>query len=124
MLVNLADGADVVALETTDAIATYRPARPISEQVAMTRQLPYGKFLAWRQMVTLEPPRRPEPGRVSATAAWRSEDWKFGFVGSRDRSSGAMHLPPARVSRIGGAVDDMEKVSMADAKGTLSLIHI
>ena len=119
MLVNLADGADVVALETTEAIATYRPARPLSEQTATTRQLPYGKFLAWRQMVTLEPPRRPEPGRVSATAAWRSEDWKFGFVGTRDRSSGAMHLPPARVSRVGGAVDDMEKVSMADAKGTI-----
>ena len=49
--------------------------------------LAYGKFLTWRGMVTPEPPRRPEPQRVSASAAWRSEDWKFGFVGSRDRTS-------------------------------------
>lgn len=119
MVVHLADGCDVVALETTEAIATYQPANPVAAQLERTRPLPYGKFLAWRQMVTLEPPRRPEPGRVSATAAWRSEDWKFGFVGTRDRSSGAVHLPPARVSRVGGAVDDMEKISMADAVGTI-----
>ena len=66
-------------------------------------------------MLTVEPPRRPEPARVSSTAAWRSEDWKFGFVGSRDRASGAVHLPPARVSMRGGAFDDMEPVPMAEA---------
>ena len=51
--------------------------------------LPYGKFLSWRGMVTVEPPRRPEPARVSASAAGRTEDWKFGFVGSRDRVDAA-----------------------------------
>ena len=83
------------------------------------RDLPYGKFLSWRGMVTLEPPRRPEPQRVSSSAAWRSEEWKFGFVGSRDRSSGAVHLPPARVSMKGGALDDMEPAAMADVAGTV-----
>ena len=66
-----------------------------------------------------EPPRRPEPARVSSTAAHRNEEWKFGFVGSKDRSSGAVHLPPSRVSMEGGAVDDMEPVAMADATGTV-----
>jgi uncharacterized OB-fold protein/3-oxoacyl-[acyl-carrier-protein] synthase III len=118
-LVHLADGADVVLLRTTDALAGWRPARPVTAQVAGGADLPYGKFLSWRGMLTLEPPRRPEPARVSATAAWRSEDWKFGFVGSRDRSSGAVHLPPARVSMKGGAFDDMEAIPMADAIGTV-----
>ncbi|MEM8704861.1 MAG: OB-fold domain-containing protein, partial [Actinomycetota bacterium] len=46
-------------------------------------------------------------------------DGRFGFVGSRDRNSGMIHLPPARVSEKGGAVDDMEPVPMADTLGTV-----
>jgi 3-hydroxy-3-methylglutaryl CoA synthase/uncharacterized OB-fold protein len=117
-LVSLADGADVLVFRATDAIASYRPARPVAVQVGAGGDLPYGKFLSWRGMVTVEPPRRPEPARVSASAAGRSEDWKFGFVGSRDRATGALHLPPARVS-AGGALDDMEPAPMADTEGTI-----
>ena len=118
-LVHLADGADVVLLRTTGALASWRPPRPVADQVAGGAELPYGKYLAWRGMLNVEPPRRPEPQRVSSPAAWRAEDWKYGFVGSRDRASGAVHLPPARVSMKGGAVDDMEPAPMADAQGTV-----
>ena len=118
-LVVLADGAEVLLFRTTDALAGYEPARPISTQVELGGEIPYGKFLAWRQMVTVEPPRRPEPARVSGAAAGRSEEWKLGFVGSRDRASGALHLPPARVSMDGGAIDDMEAAPMADVAATI-----
>ncbi len=70
-----------------------RRRRPWPRQLSEGAELPYGKFLAWRDMVAPEPPRRPEPGRVSSSAAWRSEAWKFGFVGSRDRTSEVVHLP-------------------------------
>jgi uncharacterized OB-fold protein len=56
---------------------------------------------------------------VSASAAARSTAWKYAFVGSRDRTSGAVHLPPARVSMVGDAVDDMEPIPMADTEGTI-----
>jgi hydroxymethylglutaryl-CoA synthase len=79
----------------------------------------YGKFLSWRGMLTPEPPRRPAPSRVSAPAAARSEAWKFAFVGSRHRGTGAVHLPPARVPMGGGAPDEMDPVPMADAEGTV-----
>ncbi len=117
-LVSLADGADVLLFRVTDAISDYRAARSVEEQVATGGRLPYGKFLSWRGMVTVEPPRRPEPARVSASAAGRSEDWKFGFVGSRDRSTGSLHLPPARVGP-GETLDDMEPAPMADIAGTI-----
>jgi 3-hydroxy-3-methylglutaryl CoA synthase/uncharacterized OB-fold protein len=118
-LLHLADGADGLVFRTTDAISSWAPARPVAAQVESGAPLPYGKFLSWRGMLSPEPPRRPEPQRVSAPAAWRSESWKFGFVGSRDRSSGAVHMPPARVSMTGGAVDDMEPAAMADLVGTV-----
>ncbi|MGZ4682175.1 MAG: Zn-ribbon domain-containing OB-fold protein, partial [Acidimicrobiales bacterium] len=79
----------------------------------------YLQFLSWNGMVTIEPPRRPEPARASSSAAARNESWKFGLVGSRDRTTGAVHMPPARVSYRGGAVDDMEPLPMADATGTI-----
>lgn len=124
-LVSLADGADVLVFRVTDDIETHRPSRPVADQVeAGDESLPYAKFLAWRGTLPANPPNRPEPARASGAAAGRSVDWKYGFVGSRDRESGAVHLPPARVSFVGGNVDDMEPVPMADATGTIQTFTI
>ncbi|MCU1353121.1 MAG: 3-hydroxy-3-methylglutaryl CoA synthase [Acidimicrobiales bacterium] len=119
VLLSLADGADALVFRTTDAIESFAVARPVAAQAAAGAPVPYGKFLAWRGMLTPEPPRRPEPARPSASASSRNEDWKFAFVGTRDRGTGAVHLPPARVSMEGGAVDDMEPVPMADVRGRI-----
>ena len=118
-LVVLADGADVLLFRATDALGSYRPARTIAEQVAAGGPLSYGKFLAWRGMLPVEPPRRPEPGRISAVVAARNEDWKFGFVGSKNPETGEIHMPPARVSSDGLHTDEMVPVVMADAQGTV-----
>ena len=123
-LVHLADGADALVLRATEAVARFTPVRPVAEQVAGGAELPYGKYLSWRGMVSPEPPRRPEPLRVQSPPAWRAEDWKFAFVGSRDRSSGAIHLPPSRVSMRGGAVDDMEPISLAGTPGTIATFTV
>jgi hydroxymethylglutaryl-CoA synthase len=104
-LVVLADGADVLLFRTTEAIAAYEAVRPVAAQVAQGAPVTYGRFLTWRGMLTPEPPRRPEPARVSSSAAARNLDWKFGLIGSRDRGSGAVQIPPARVSMSGGAID-------------------
>ena len=123
-LVALADGADVLVFRTTDAVGTWKPARTVADQIAAGAPLPYGKFLTWRGVVTLEPPRRPEPDRISAAVTGRTEHFKYGFVGSKDRTSDALHLPPARVSRVGDAVDDMEPAPMADVPGTIAAFTI
>jgi 3-hydroxy-3-methylglutaryl CoA synthase/uncharacterized OB-fold protein len=123
-LVVLADGADVMFFRATDAVASHKAARPVAAQVEAGAPVPYGKFLSWRGMVTLEPPRRPEPNRVSSSAAARSEAWKFGFVGARDPATGAIHLPPQRVSADGARVDAMEAVPMADVSGTIATFTI
>jgi 3-hydroxy-3-methylglutaryl CoA synthase/uncharacterized OB-fold protein len=109
-LVSLADGADVLLFRTTDAATTRRAARTVADQAAAGAPIPYGTYLRWRGVLPAEPPRRPEPARPSASAAGRSTDWKFGFVGSRDEA-GEIHLPP----RPG----DATTVPMADAVGTI-----
>ncbi|GAC1316317.1 MAG: hydroxymethylglutaryl-CoA synthase family protein [Acidimicrobiales bacterium] len=111
-VVSLADGADVLLFRVRDV----RPsARPIAAQVAAGGVLSYGTFLAWRGMLTVEPPRRPEPARVSASAASRNAAWKFGFVGARAADTGRVDLPPP--PGAGGAEDT---VLMAEVQGTVA----
>jgi 3-hydroxy-3-methylglutaryl CoA synthase len=109
-LVVLADGADALLFRTTDAVATWQPVRPVAAQVAGGAPVTYGTYLRWRGVLPVEPPRRPEPARPSASAAGRSSAWKFGFVGSAD-AQGEIHLPPQP--------GDSTAVPMAGATGTI-----
>ncbi|MBA3653368.1 MAG: OB-fold domain-containing protein [Actinobacteria bacterium] len=115
-LVVLADGADVALFRATDAIAARRSPRPVAAQAQSGADVPYGKFLSWRGVLPTEPPRRPEPARLSASAAGRSEQWKFGFVAARDPGSGDPQLPP----RPSGG----EPVPMADVAGTIATFTV
>ena len=88
MVVHLADGCDVGFYRTTDAIADYTAARKVAEQVeAGNDSLEYNTFLTWRGFLDREPPRRPDPEPPAAPPSFRSEDWKYAFIGSRDRST-------------------------------------
>ena len=125
LCVHLADGANASVLRTTDAIADYTPFSSVESQIENgSDNLDYNLYLTWRGFLDREPPRRPDPDRPGAPPAFRSEDWKYAFVGSRDRSSGAIHLPPMRVSMDGGAVDDMERVRMADTPATIATFTV
>jgi hydroxymethylglutaryl-CoA synthase len=114
-LVVLADGAHVQLFRTTDALSAWSPARPVAAQAAGGAPIPYGTYLRWRGVLPVEPPRRPEPARPSASAAGRSADWKFGFVGSAD-AGGVVHLPPQPADRTA--------VPMADATGTIATFTV
>ena len=125
MVVHLADGATVQILETTEAINNYNRFKTVESQIARgNSSLDYNLYLTWRGFLDREPPRRPDPDRPGAPPAFRSQDWKYAFVGSRDRSSGAIHLPPMRVSMSGGSVDDMERIRMADIPATIATFTI
>jgi hydroxymethylglutaryl-CoA synthase len=87
----------------------------LADQIAAGGPVTYGRYLAWRGILPVEPPRRPEPARPSASAAGRSTGWKFGFVGSESQD-GVVHLPPSPL--------DPHDRSMADATGTIATFTI
>ena len=127
-LLAMADGADVFFFRVTDAAVT---AATASTAVTVADQLEdgdntllYSKYLSWRNVLPVQPPNRPEPARMSAAAAERRLDWKYGFVGSKDRESSALHLPPARVSFVGGNIDDMDPAPMADIAATVATFTV
>jgi hydroxymethylglutaryl-CoA synthase len=123
-LVVLADGAEVFFFRTTPALVTFSALRPLAGQLEAGAPLTYNRFLSWRGMIDIEPPRRPEPARPSGSAAARSIDWKFGFVGSRDTTDGTIFMPPSRVSFDGERTDEMEPAPMADVKGTIATFTV
>jgi hydroxymethylglutaryl-CoA synthase len=79
VLLVLSDGADAYVFRATDAIAAYAPSRPVAAQIMSGAAVEYGRYLAWRGLLPVEPPRRPEPARPSASASGRNVDWKFGL---------------------------------------------
>ena len=88
MVIHLADGCDVGFFRTTDAIAGYAPQAKVADQVAAGNDsLDYNTFLTWRGFLDREPPRRPDPEPPAAPPSFRSESWKYAFIGSKDRST-------------------------------------
>ena len=81
VLLALADGVDAMVLRTTDALTARTPATTVAAQIAAGAPVSYGRYLAWRGLLPVEPPRRPEPARPSASAAGRNAEWKFGLTG-------------------------------------------
>jgi 3-hydroxy-3-methylglutaryl CoA synthase/uncharacterized OB-fold protein len=121
----LADGADALIFETTDALGAIRPRRTTAELIdAGVGGLSYETFLTWRGMLEREPPRRPDPVAPAAPPSLRSEDWKFAFAASRCESCGERHLPPARVCARCGTVDRMVHERMADVPATIATFTV
>ncbi len=117
-LVMVADGVEVLVFRTTEALADTRPVPTTAEQVNAGGTVTYAKFLQWRNMIALQPPNRPGPNRISASAAARRTEWKYGFVASAGDESGLVHMPPARVSvRDDDAVDAAVPIPMANTTG-------
>lgn len=119
LVVSAVDGCDALVLRATAALEGHRQRRPLAEQRSGGQVVDHLTYLAWRGLVERDAPRRPEPDRPAAPPAGRSEHWKFGFVGSRCRECGFVHLPPARVCRSCGATDAMAEVPAAGLAGTV-----
>ena len=123
-LLHLADGADVMFFRTTKAVETYRPLKPLDIQINSLEAISYSKFLSWRSMVDLEPPKRPEPSRTSSSAAWRSRHWKYSLDASVDRKTNSVHMPPSRISYDSGSIDDMDLISKSNSRGKIATFTI
>lgn len=123
-LIVLADGCDILFFRTTQEVEKRKSSNSISDQIDDQYPVPYGKYLSWRGLLDSQLPNRPPPVRPSSSAAKRRNDWKMGFVGSKDNTTGIIHMPPSRIGIKGGDLDDMEKLPMANAIGTIETMTV
>jgi 3-hydroxy-3-methylglutaryl CoA synthase/uncharacterized OB-fold protein len=120
LVLSAVDGCDAMLLRTTTALPAARQPHPLGAQRADGLPVAHLTYLSWRGLLELEPPRRPEPARVSGPAAERSALWKFGLSGARCEACGFAHLPPARVCKGCGATDRMSALPVAGLHGTVA----
>jgi hydroxymethylglutaryl-CoA synthase len=120
-VVLLADGVDVAIFRVTPGIAQNRANPTLEAQLAAgSRDVPYATYLTWRGVLDPEGVRRPSPLAPSAPNSWRSETWKYAFVGTRCRACSSRQLPPQRVCGQCGAVDQMDDEPMAEVKARVA----
>ena len=109
LLISLADGADALVLQATDAIAEGR-GEPLRAQVERGVTIGYPQYLLWRERIAAERPRRPDPDRPSAPFAWRNRRYKLSMAGGRCRKCGAIQFPLPGVCYQCHAADEFELV--------------
>ena len=114
LLAAASDGADALLLRVTDAITGYRQPRSVGRMIESKGDVTYASYLKWREILPTEPPRRPDPERPAGPPMFRSQTWKFGFVGSRCTACGTPQLPPQRVCVHCHVRDQMEAYPFAD----------
>jgi hydroxymethylglutaryl-CoA synthase len=110
LLISLADGADALVLQATDAIAERR-GEALRAQVDRGVTIGYPQYLLWRERLAAERPRRPDPDRPSAPYAWRNRQYKLSLTGGRCRTCGAAQFPLPRVCYQCHTADEFEPLS-------------
>ena len=124
-LCSTVDGVEILIFEADD---NQEITSSVQDQVSKTRPISYRKFLQWKGMLAVQPPNRPSPDRISASAAVRESDWKHGFVASRGDQTGLIHMPPSRVSvSEQDQIDSMVQAPMSNRIGrivTFTIDHL
>ncbi len=124
LVASVADGADAILFRATPAAASFKPVRSVGKQIESKGDVSYGNYLKWREILPTEPPRRPDPNRPAGPPMLRSEEWKFGFVGSRCTACGTPQLPPQRVCVKCRTFDKMEPYPFADRMAKIATYAI
>ncbi len=114
---SLIDGVEILIFE---ASGIHGESSSLQDQISYGGSVSYRKFLQWRGMLSVQPPNRPAPTRISASAAVRESDWKHAFIASKGDQTGLIHMPPARVSiNEEDQIDGMLKEPMGNRVGTV-----
>lgn len=125
LVVNYAEGTDVLLLEVTDAILKLPRRKGIQEQVdTKNADLSYSDYLKWRGILSVEPPRRPETPRPSAPAMYRNYDQNLGFYGSKCRVCGTPQFPKQRVCARCYTKDEMDNYRFVGKDATVTTFTV
>ena len=118
----IADGVEILIFEKNDV---QENTTALQDQIIKGGNVSYRKFLQWKGMLPVQPPNRPTPTRISASAAIRESEWKHGFVASKGDQTGLIHMPPSRVSvNAEDEIDAMGQEPMGNKIGTVATFTV
>ena len=121
LLLNFAEGTDIILFEVTDAITKLPQRKGIKGNLNVKNsELLYSDYLTWKGILAIEPPKRPEPDRPSATAMYRNNHQNLGFYGSKCRKCGTPQFPQQRICVECQAKDEMDDYRFVGRKAIVS----
>ena len=120
LLASYGNGADAFVLEVTEGINKLGERRGIRKHLEPKRMVKnYETYLRWRDLLTLEPARRPERPPMSISELRRERRQLLALCGQRCTSCGTpqYEIRPGRICVVCQAKDQFEPYSFADKKG-------
>ncbi len=120
LFVTYGAGSDAVLFRATENIRQRRPKRGYAGHLSSKRNdILYTTYLKWKNMLPLEPGRRPEIPRPSAPAMLRNQPQILGGYGTRCTACGTPQYPRQRVCIECGTVDQMEPYRFVGKKAKI-----
>ena len=120
LYVSYGDGCTAMLFTVTDKITSNHPTGTVAQKIAnKNSDLPYGKYLKWKDFLDCEPQRRPDQERSSLPDYYRNYAKNNSMYGSRCTHCGTPQFPPQRVCVNCHHVDEMEPYRFIGKKATV-----
>jgi hydroxymethylglutaryl-CoA synthase len=123
ILAGYGDGSDAFLLRVTEAIKKAFKKPTLKDKLAKFRSIDYGKYISWRNLVSLEPPTLPERPPVSLQNRWRERRAISSLWGVKCKKCGTPQMSPIgqnlRVCTVCQAKDEFEDYLFSDKTGKL-----
>ncbi len=127
LLVSYGNGSDAVVFKVTPAIEKIRDRRGIKRHLEIKRTLDnYGRYLRWRNMVSLSPSNVPPGAPASPSAQWREHSSALPLYGVKCKKCGTPQMflsgssTRAHVCLECFAKDEFMPYRFADKKGKVA----
>ncbi|MBN1383217.1 MAG: OB-fold domain-containing protein [Deltaproteobacteria bacterium] len=127
LLISWGNGSDAIVFKVTDQIENIKNKRGIKGHLQIKKILnSYGRYLRWREMVSMAPPARPPAGAASMSAQWREHATALPLYGVKCKKCGTPQLylshssTRAHVCLECHAKDEFEPYRFADKQGTVT----
>jgi len=118
LAVGYGDGCDVLLFRVTERIEAFRSSgrRAIGHFLQHRNDLPYVRYLKWRGILPVEPPKRAQLETPSSAALWR-DSRSLSLTAGRCPACGTVQYPAYGVCVECGRRGDTEPVCLADRQG-------
>jgi len=127
LVVSWGNGCEAIVLRVTEEIERIRDRRGIKRHLEIKRTLEnYGRYLRWRNMVSLAPPNLPAGAPASPAAQWREHSSALPLYGVRCKKCGTAQMflsgssTRAHVCVECLAKDEFEPYRFADKRGKVA----
>ncbi len=125
LVVTYGEGCDAMAFTVTERAESCRAANSVEKLLShKDEELPYGKYLKWKEMITCEPQKRPAQERSAQPDYLRNHKKNHHLYGSRCTECGTVVFPAQRVCVHCHAIDKTEPYCFLDKKATIRTFTI